>query len=406
MGLSFPFLQRAVQTDVRRVGRRVGWLQSANIVGSTAGSALTGLVLLDVLGTAWTLRVLVALGGLFLLLLVRSRDGRLRTGPALACVVLTAAASAVSPSQAWLWARFHGTTPERILFDEDGSGLAVLGEETEDGRRRTVVFSNGIGMGHLPYGSYHTVLGALPALVHPGPESVAVIGLGSGDTLFGIGGRPQTLSMECVEIVSSQVPSLRMLYRKRPDPGLHRVLTDARVHLTFGDGRAFLMRSSARFDVIEADALRRDSAFSGNLYSLEYFELLRRRLPAVGDDLVPDGTRTEHVPACLPARPARGRHADGERRPDRVRSRGDSRAPARAVHRGLLPPRRRRHRRLDRRRARASGGRVGAGVRPLLAAGRQHGPLPARRVPRVGAPADPFALSYSRLISTFERRPL
>jgi spermidine synthase/MFS family permease len=278
MGLSFPFLQRAVQTDVRRVGRRVGWLQSANIVGSTAGSALTGLVLLDVLGTAWTLRLLVALGGLFLLLLARSRDGRLRTGPALACVVLTAAACAVSPSQEWLWARFHGTTPERILFDEDGSGLAVLGEETEDGRPRTVAFSNGIGMGHLPYGSYHTVLGALPALVHPDPESVAVIGLGSGDTLFGIGGRPQTLSVECVEIVSSQAPSLRMLYRKRPDPGLHRVLTDARVQLTSGDGRAFLMRSSARFDVIEADALRRDSAFSGNLYSLEYFQLLRSRL--------------------------------------------------------------------------------------------------------------------------------
>jgi len=278
MGLSFPFLQRAVQTDVRRLGRRVGWLQGANIVGATVGSSLTGLVLLDVLGTAWTLRLLVALGGVFLLRLFALGDLRARKGPVLAAAVVTVAAVALSPSSEWLWARLHGTTPERIVFDEDGSGLALLKEETQDGRLRTVVFANGLGQSQLPYGSYHTVLGALPALVHPRPESVAVIGLGSGDTLFGSGARPETRSMECVEIVSSQVPSLRSLYRQRPDPGLHRVLTDGRIRLSSGDGRAFLMRSPARFDVIEADALRPDSAFAGNLYSLEYFELLRSRL--------------------------------------------------------------------------------------------------------------------------------
>jgi spermidine synthase len=277
MGLSFPLLQRAVQTDVVRLGRRVGFLQAANIVGSTIGSALTGLVLLDVLGTAWTLRVLVALGGVFLLLLAR-RAARARGRWTLATGLATAAAVAATPSPAWLWARLHGTMPERILFEEDGSGLAVLGEEVEDGRLRTVVFANGIGQGHLPYGSYHTVLGALPALVHPGPESVLVIGLGSGDTLFGAGGRPQTLSLECVEIIAPELPGLRALYRRRPDAGLHRVLTDARIRLAKGDGRAHLMRSPARFDMIEADALRADSAFSGNLYSLEYFELVRSRL--------------------------------------------------------------------------------------------------------------------------------
>jgi spermidine synthase len=279
MGLSFPFLQRAVQTDVARLGRRVGWLQAANIVGSTAGSALTGLVLLHVLGTAWTLRLLVTLGGAFLLLLVAvSFEGRRRLLPSLAAVAATAAAAAASPSPQWLWARLHGTTPERIVFAEDGSGLALLKEDREEDRLRTVVFANGLGQSHLPYGSYHTVLGALPVLLHPRPESVAVIGLGSGDTLFGIGGRPETVSVECVEIVSSQVPALLSLYRRRPDPGLHAVLTDGRTRIGFGDGRAFLMRSAARFDVIEADALRPASAFAGNLYSVEYFELVRSRL--------------------------------------------------------------------------------------------------------------------------------
>jgi len=51
MGLSFPFLQRAVQTDLAYLGRRVGALLVANIAGSTAGTMLTGWLLLATLGT-------------------------------------------------------------------------------------------------------------------------------------------------------------------------------------------------------------------------------------------------------------------------------------------------------------------------------------------------------------------
>src|SRR5262249_47696378 len=36
MGLSFGLLQRSVHTNPSLVGRRVGWLQSANILGATA----------------------------------------------------------------------------------------------------------------------------------------------------------------------------------------------------------------------------------------------------------------------------------------------------------------------------------------------------------------------------------
>src|SRR5829696_5936598 len=60
MGASFSLLQQAVQTDVARVGARVGGLLTANIAGSTVGSIVTGWVLLGWLGTSGTLRLLVA----------------------------------------------------------------------------------------------------------------------------------------------------------------------------------------------------------------------------------------------------------------------------------------------------------------------------------------------------------
>ena len=58
MGLSFGALQRAVQDDPATSGRKVGMLQAANILGCTAGSLVTGLLLLERVGTAGTLRLL------------------------------------------------------------------------------------------------------------------------------------------------------------------------------------------------------------------------------------------------------------------------------------------------------------------------------------------------------------
>ena len=124
MGLSFAFLQRAVQTDLSGLGRRVGWLQAANIAGSTLGSVVTGVVLLDVLGTAATLRLLIALGGVFLVL-AAAWAARPRRLPALAAAAATVAmALAASPGADKLWARLHGARIEDIVFAEDGSGLS------------------------------------------------------------------------------------------------------------------------------------------------------------------------------------------------------------------------------------------------------------------------------------------
>jgi spermidine synthase len=280
MGMSFPYLQRAVQTDLAFLGRRVGWLQTSNIVGSMIGAGLTGVFLLHRLGTAWTLRLLVALGAVFLLLLARARwpaDARPRRLGYLGALLATGVTALASPSPAILWARLHGTTPGRVLFAEDGSGLALLKEEREGSRETTVVYVNGLGQSSLPYGGYHTLLGALPALLHPRPEQIAIIGLGSGDTLFGAAGRPETTRVDCIEIVACQLRTLERLPPRRY-PGLDLLLHDGRVRYLFADGRSSLMRGRERYDIIEADALRAGSAYSGNLYSREYFELLRRRL--------------------------------------------------------------------------------------------------------------------------------
>jgi len=63
---------------------------------------------------------------------------------------------------------------------------------------------------------------------------------------------------------------------------MDRLLDDPRIDIHVGDGRKFLLSSDDRFDVLTVDVVRPQAAFSGNLYSVEFYELLRSRLDTDG----------------------------------------------------------------------------------------------------------------------------
>jgi hypothetical protein len=222
-----------------------------------AGASLTGLTLLNELGTAITLKIVLGLAsifaGLWLRNIFRTRVGSIAIALALIAVVFVAL-----PSAQTLWSRLHGAAPSRVVFAEDGSGVSLMRDDGTESNPYITVFVNGLGYSWIPYGDIHTVLGALPLLVHPDPRDIAVIGLGSGDTLFSIGGRPEVQSIRCIEILRPQLENLRQLVQTH------------------------LMRTELRFDIIEADAQWPTTAYAGNFYSREYFELLKSRLKVGG----------------------------------------------------------------------------------------------------------------------------
>lgn len=282
-GMSFPLLQRQVQTDLARLGRRVGLLLTANVIGSTAGSFVTGLLLLDWLGSAATMRVLAVMSAAFAVIAALRAGVRplTRTASLVGIAVVGAVLVAIMPGARTFWARLHGTTASLIIQGEDGSGVSVLRGERQD-FKRTVVYVNGLGQSWVPYGGIHTVLGAVPAFIHEHPRRAALIGLGSGDTLFALAGRAELEHVTSIEIIAPQLDTLRELEQWQGYPGLQRILHDPRITHVAGDGRRFLARSTERFDIIQADALRPHSAFAGNLYSNAYFRLLRSRLAPGG----------------------------------------------------------------------------------------------------------------------------
>jgi spermidine synthase len=279
MGLSFTALQRAVQDDPRTSGRKVGILQAANIVGCVAGSLVGALVLLDRLGTPGTVAVLVGLGGVvFLGVRVWKEGPRPRLAAWAAALVLVLVAL---PSRHGLWTRLHGVVgSDRPSFvGEDATAVTAVTPGIPGHWRVTV---EGLPHSWIPYEGIHTLLGAVPALVNPDPEDVAVIGLGSGETAWATGCRRETRSIDVFEIAGAQPRLLREVDRVLPPGRLHRFLHDGRVRITIADGRHALLRSKRRFDVVQVDALYRTSAGSGNLYSVEFFRLCARRLKPGG----------------------------------------------------------------------------------------------------------------------------
>ena len=275
MGFSFPILQRAVHDDAARSGLRVGALQAANIGGCVAGSLVVGLLTLELLGTSGTLQLLLGCGVVFALVGLRYY-GRTFGLAAAALVLLVTLVPGADP----LWRRLHGLVGDvgLVFFEEDGTGVVAL--TPDQGEWRLSI--NGKGNSWLPYGRGHTVLGALPASIHLAPRRVAIVGLGSGDTVWAASYRPETRSTTVFEI-SRPLP--RILWRLAgfvDMPDMRRLLEDRRLTIRLEDGRKALEAEPDEYDLLEADATWPETAGSGNLYSVEFFQAAARRLSPGG----------------------------------------------------------------------------------------------------------------------------
>lgn len=294
LGMSFPIAQRAVQEDPAVVGRRVGLVQLANILGNTAGAVVTGLILLHLLGTAGTLRV-VGLLGLALLLSIFMLNRRHRVlGPGmqrggvrdLALAAALLALIVLFPANAAFWARLHGTVATEAhggaTVAEDRSGVVVI----RPGGGHLWMYIGGHTQSRVPFYPIHGALGAIGPLVHPDPRSVLVVGHAMGSTPYAaalaLGTGPGRF-VRSVEIVAPVHEALHA-HAARPDavPVLAAIVSEPRIARVIGDGRHAIFSDPRRWDVIEADALQPRSSHSGLLYSIEFFRQVRDRLAPGG----------------------------------------------------------------------------------------------------------------------------
>ncbi|MDQ4068468.1 MAG: fused MFS/spermidine synthase, partial [Actinomycetota bacterium] len=278
MGASFPFVQRLVSERVDTLGRRTGLLLLTNIAGNVAGTLLVGFVLIDRLGTSGTLKLLAGvllLPGLAAAAL--APPGWRRPALAGCAVVVLGALVAAFPSNKRLWAYFHSAPLDEFALSEDRACVNAMKKVEGD----DFLFINATSQNGHPFDDFHVLVGLLPTLLHPEPGKAMALGLGIGATPYGMSRDGRLDELEVVEICGGELDILRVL-ASRGAVEIDRLLNDPRIGIHVGDGRKFLLGTDERYDLLTVDVVRPQAAFSGNLYSVEFYELLRSRLAPGG----------------------------------------------------------------------------------------------------------------------------
>lgn len=275
MGFGFPVLQRATQRDPVGSGRTVGLLQAANIAGCALGSLFTGLVLLDRVDMGRSSNPVRGVADHRARGLARHleppvrMDGRGPAGPGpdLPRQRPSLAAAARRPGSRDLPGRRRNSGERHPAHPR---GRAVQAVDQRPAQQLAALW--------LASHRHRRV----PAIVHPNPVDVAVVGMGSGDTAWAASSNEKTERVVVFEIASSQP---RLMSRVASREGMSRVaqfLADKRVTIVKDDGRRRLHADGRKYDIIVADAIDTDSTMSNNLYSVEFYRLVKDTLKPGG----------------------------------------------------------------------------------------------------------------------------
>lgn len=283
MGAAFPILQHVVARDVATLGRNTGALLFANTLGAFVGVTLTGLLLLDRLGTPRTLAVLATLGFVFEIAAWLRSDRSDRSawrGPAFSGLVV-AGLLALHPDPLRFWAALHAVPVNQFHVSEDSTCVAAFNlEPAGQGALQGQIAANGKWQNPYPFFGFHMNLGLLPALLAEHPTRSLVIGLGVGSTASTQAAEPRIRSLDVVEICAGEERLLREHLGRLPE--FARLFGDSRARFHVADGRRFLLLAPERFDLIVTDTLLPAWSGSGSLYSSEFYRLVSSRLAPGG----------------------------------------------------------------------------------------------------------------------------
>jgi predicted membrane-bound spermidine synthase len=277
LGAAFPLISHAsINPEASDSGARLSYLYLSNILGCTAGSLLVGFILMDLV----SLRVIVSLllaGGMALALIVTRASGLTRRSvPALACGLgITALAW---PSYGHLYERLLRATypelhPTLAHVVETRSGVIAVDD-------RAIVYGGGIYDGRfnvdLVHDSNHLFRAFAIDAIHADPKDVLIIGLSSGSWAQVIASNPRVQSVTIVEINPGYLQLIPQY------PMVASLLRNPKVHIEIDDGRRWLIRNSARFDVIVMNTSFHWRAHMTNILSREFLQLIRAHLKPGG----------------------------------------------------------------------------------------------------------------------------
>jgi len=272
-GAGFPLANRLVLSDPDLAAASIGRMTALNTVGGIAGSLAVGFWVLPNLGLGGGVRLVTVVGvlaGAVALLFLEPLDVRQRRRRlAMACGGLLLWSGIVLLGGAHLPADFLGR--HGLLLDYAEGHSATLSAVDVEGVVQLEIDNLWQGIDQKG----HQIMAAhLPALLHPAPRDVLVIGVGVGQTAGRFLGHGIT-SLDCVDIEPDIFPFIDHNFA-------NAWLRDPRVNLVAEDGRTFIAHTDRRYDIISVEVGQTFRPGVDVFYTREFYADTRAHLRSGG----------------------------------------------------------------------------------------------------------------------------
>ncbi len=307
-GAVFALAGAGIKAEGRRDAEATGILTFVNTLGSALGSIAGGFLLLPFLGmerAVFAIVILYAASGAVLWARMAARQAH-----AIAALVVVAAALAAFPFGA-LASRLERFPVERFaMLRETPMAKQAKVVSVREGVAETLLylqvpilggvsshalFVNATSMADTDWESrrYMKLYVYWPTAVHPNLKKALLIAYGVGNTAKALADSPGLEQIDVVDISRDVLDAAEVIY---PDAG-ENPLRDRRVRTHVEDGRQFLQATGERYDLITSEPPPPRAAGVVNLYTREYFQLIRSRL-------APGGMATYWLPMHAVSGPA------------------------------------------------------------------------------------------------------
>ena len=279
IGTIFPLLLEAAKGWKRSLGESVGLLSAYNTLGAIIGSISAGFIMLNLLGL-WHSIALMAVAYIFLAVYLNKDFLRRPASYATIGFSLVAAFWLTSGIPSVRLDQANAEMLQDVYQGRDGI-ISVISAQPphypEDFQDLFIKLNNAYTLGGVGSTADERRQSHLALFLHPNPRSVYILGMATGITAGGALAHPvQRL------VVSELIPEVVRAAETHFGAYTNGLFEDQRVEIVIEDGRNYLLGTSEMFDVIIADLFEPWGAGTGDLYTLEHFETVRRHLKTDG----------------------------------------------------------------------------------------------------------------------------
>lgn len=290
MGATFPVVLKIYSQSFERLGKSGGTVYAMNSLGAVCGALAAGFLLIPLLGVSGAnLSAALAnffIGSILLIFSIRFKKAFMILAGGLTLILLLAEVSLSGPKWPFSiylarrynsYEQFQKTRQEySLLFEsEDASGKVQV--FAIKGSPRDLYLLNQGKVESTPRLDLDTLLllAWLPQAYCPQAKTYLNIGLGTGTTVRAALEEGGLIYIDSVEINREILKAVKTYFYPE-------LFENPRVNHILADARNYLFLSDKKYDIISSEPSYPTDSTVGNLFTREFFELVKSRLNEKG----------------------------------------------------------------------------------------------------------------------------